>query len=480
MNNRSSLSFKRIFMIFFILICIMLVNTKKVFANDNKSLEINDINKIWTINFNKEILFDESVKESIKVLDSKNNSVAIILELGSDKKSIKVKPPIDGYKYDETYCLIITTNIKSKNNKNLKKDLKLNFYLKHIVKGIDKDDGLLDDNLIAYEDGYIYFANIEDNYNIYKIKDGGTKKQLVCSESVAKLNVKKGWIYYKNKVDNYFYKIRIDGTNKCRLYNSKEIAICNTNNLVKISDLKHTDDKTSMKVENSSHERDIMIDIEGIFYDVNNEEVIQRFAISNFYFEDDKNDEEISGYYLDEIEGTKELIYLGTVLKSVSRSYIYDNNEGKIGENEITNPNYDKRIKLITSQEHIKAVLNNREKERKEEYKENGYKPLKLVDAYITYDIIYMPEVNLEVKNLTNKTIDAYEMELECYDTYDRPVREIITASNKFLGISQNNELKPYRSQTDTWSLTWYENVTKVKNVKITSVHFTDGTVWRP
>ena len=115
----------------------------------------------------------------------------------------------------------------------------------------------------------------------------------------------------------------------------------------------------------------------------------------------------------------------------------------------------------------------------KKELQANNNKPLKVTDVEITYNSIDVPEVNLTIKNLTTKTIVAYEMKVSCYDDFDRPVYRYFSSSNLFLGISQGNSLASGESQTDTWTLNLYDLATQVKNVTITAVKFSDGTSWK-
>jgi hypothetical protein len=104
----------------------------------------------------------------------------------------------------------------------------------------------------------------------------------------------------------------------------------------------------------------------------------------------------------------------------------------------------------------------------------------------ITENIIGTPELNLVVLNKSGKDIDAFEFECKLYDTFDRPVNKVGSKSNVFRGIAQNILLKSdgetygadYPWDVFTWNLTLYENATKVKDIKILKVHFTDGSVW--
>lgn len=125
------------------------------------------------------------------------------------------------------------------------------------------------------------------------------------------------------------------------------------------------------------------------------------------------------------------------------------------------------------------------------------------IKTSIQKNIIGTPELILVVKNMTNKEIDAFEFSCKLYDAFDRPAYKIGTNNNIFDGIAQQISLpapveglanKPlYFKDFDfnsnektlytywdifTWNLTLYETASKVKDISINKVHFTDGTVW--
>lgn len=97
----------------------------------------------------------------------------------------------------------------------------------------------------------------------------------------------------------------------------------------------------------------------------------------------------------------------------------------------------------------------------------------------VTFDVVNVPQGNVVVENNSKKTIDAIEVTFQCYDTFGSPVCKIGTNSNVFKGIVQNITLKSTDLDTYSWSLANYSTATKIKNVQITRVHFTDGSVWK-
>ena len=83
-----------------------------------ESKKTQEINKLWTINFNKEINLDQNLKSNIFVVDKDNKSQNIDIEFGEDLKSIKILPPKDGYKTGQTYTILIK-DIESESGKEI-------------------------------------------------------------------------------------------------------------------------------------------------------------------------------------------------------------------------------------------------------------------------------------------------------------------------------------------------------------------------
>lgn len=169
-------------------------------------------------------------------------------------------------------------------------------------------------------------------------------------------------------------------------------------------------------------------------------------------------------------------IYLGSAIKFVE-DYNY---------NTVENASYEKAREHYLSKEYLNQILQLVQAEKdaadanlKKELAANKNIPLKIIEATVTYNSIGIPEVNLTTKNLMTKTIVAYEMSLRTYDDFDRKVNRWLSSSNLFEGISQNNKIASGSYNTDTWTLNLYDLTTKVKNIKITAVKFSDGTTWK-
>ncbi|QHT62535.1 copper amine oxidase N-terminal domain-containing protein [Paenibacillus lycopersici] len=169
-------------------------------------------------------------------------------------------------------------------------------------------------------------------------------------------------------------------------------------------------------------------------------------------------------------------VYMGTVVKRV-KDY---------GNNVQENPNYDKirayyrtggyldQIRSIYQDysDAVKAAL-------KKELQANKNKPLKVTDASISYNSIGIPEANITVKNLTEKTVIAYEISFSCYDDFERPVNVWLGSSNRVDGIAQDISISSGGEYGASWTLNLYTLTTHLKNVRITAVRFSDGTTWK-
>lgn len=102
------------------------LSNKKTLAVDIQTSQTINSKKLWKIAFNREISFDDATKRGITIKDSKNNSVEITLDLGQDKKSLLINPPIGGYALGEKYTLNISTDVHS-NDLKLSKSVSTQF-----------------------------------------------------------------------------------------------------------------------------------------------------------------------------------------------------------------------------------------------------------------------------------------------------------------------------------------------------------------
>lgn len=99
-----------------------------------------------------------------------------------------------------------------------------------------------------------------------------------------------------------------------------------------------------------------------------------------------------------------------------------------------------------------------------------------LDEAYITFNSIGVPEANILAYNISDDIIDAYTVDIYCYDNFKNPVKHYAHNSNIFKGISQN-EVASGGTIESSWELHGYDNTTKIKII-LTKVHFTNGKVW--
>lgn len=127
------------------------IDTSSLEENEEKKPVYDKIvgtDKVWKINFNKEIQFDDATKNEIKVKDSNGDGIPVNIELGDDSKSILVSSPLGGYTLGDVYTLTIGTNIKSVSGAKLKQSKEVSFGVRKLLEqslGLGK-----------YETEYIY------------------------------------------------------------------------------------------------------------------------------------------------------------------------------------------------------------------------------------------------------------------------------------------------------------------------------------
>jgi hypothetical protein len=107
--------------------------------------------------------------------------------------------------------------------------------------------------------------------------------------------------------------------------------------------------------------------------------------------------------------------------------------------------------------------------------------PVDIVAVNMTQNSIGTPEINLTIRNRSGKTIDGFQFAVDLYDNYDRAVNHYRSSSdgNTYGGISQE-AIHPGGQADWVWTLYGFDLATKYKNLRIRSVHFTDGITWEP
>lgn len=74
---------------------------------------------------------------------------------------------------------------------------------------------IINNGLMAYQEGYIYFSNTSDKNKLYRMKEDGSDKKKLSDDSCSFINVIEEWVYYRNASDGgKIYKIKTDGTMK--------------------------------------------------------------------------------------------------------------------------------------------------------------------------------------------------------------------------------------------------------------------------
>ncbi|WP_432406921.1 S8 family serine peptidase [Wukongibacter sp. M2B1] len=93
------------------------------YVNEMKNASLD---KEWTIKFNMQLESDTINESNIYIIDSRYSFVDCSLSLSADKKSVIITPKAN-YNSDEEYNLIINKEIKSIDNKNLAKSVRMKF-----------------------------------------------------------------------------------------------------------------------------------------------------------------------------------------------------------------------------------------------------------------------------------------------------------------------------------------------------------------
>ena len=170
------------------ILCSILVTSTLITYKANAidiDAETNNLNKVWTIKFNKEVNTC-NLDEEIVILDENKTKIPIKIELEEDN-TLLIYPPEGGYKDKEVYTLKIGKNIKSQNKKNIKSSKEFTFKV--------------DAESLCYNNGvYEYKSVVENNIESvskYIIDKGLESDWEVMALAKANKNISKDYI---NKV----------------------------------------------------------------------------------------------------------------------------------------------------------------------------------------------------------------------------------------------------------------------------------------
>ena len=86
---------------------------------------------------------------------------------------------------------------------------------------------------VAYQDGWIYYSNLEDERKLYKKRTDGSDLTLLSSNSATNINVVGDWVYYSNPyyyptgapMGGNVYKIKTDGSDETRLNDHNSFSV---------------------------------------------------------------------------------------------------------------------------------------------------------------------------------------------------------------------------------------------------------------
>jgi hypothetical protein len=107
--------------------------------------------------------------------------------------------------------------------------------------------------------------------------------------------------------------------------------------------------------------------------------------------------------------------------------------------------------------------------------RENSIPPIVITGSGIHYNVIGLPELTIAVHNPRQIAVEAFEVDVECFDKFDEPVNSP-GKDNRFKGISQS-KLLPNATTRAKWQLSLNQNTTRA-TLWVSRVKLSDGTIW--
>lgn len=104
--------------------------------------------------------------------------------------------------------------------------------------------------------------------------------------------------------------------------------------------------------------------------------------------------------------------------------------------------------------------------------------PLRLASVAVTRNSINTPVIRLEVENVGQQAVVAYEVDVLCFTRFGDPVSGLADNTNQEGLISQTT-IPEFDTEVSRWTLHFRDTTAKVK-VVLLRVKLEDGTVWEP
>lgn len=159
------------------------------------------LDKSWTVKFSNEIN-ESTIGNNIKVLDnSTGNYVNVTVKLNSDKKSVQVQAPSNGYGVNKSYSIVVDNKIANSTGKSLSQAAKMDF----TTAAIKSTDSLKD---ISTAVGTM--PTLPGSVNAL-LTDGTTKAFDIVWDSLSQSDISKaGMVTVNGTLKDTSYKVLIN------------------------------------------------------------------------------------------------------------------------------------------------------------------------------------------------------------------------------------------------------------------------------
>lgn len=97
---------------------------------------------------------------------------------------------------------------------------------------------------------------------------------------------------------------------------------------------------------------------------------------------------------------------------------------------------------------------------------------LKIIEQGVA-DVYGFPHISITVRNDTGRSIDAYTFRAKLTDNYNQVLSEQISGKKYFAWVTQE-VIKSWKTNYGNWQLSLFPNATKIQEIYITSIHFSD------
>lgn len=99
-------------------------------------------------------------------------------------------------------------------------------------------------------------------------------------------------------------------------------------------------------------------------------------------------------------------------------------------------------------------------------------------EVSLLHNKFHIPIVYMTVRNVSDKKIQALEVQFDCYDEMGFPVNHSYYVNNTYTGIAADANIEVGKTDILILELYGYKRTSNIKKVRFTQILYADGSHW--